>query len=198
MSSLSLKLDEMNANINNRIMNMEDKLDLIMKRQSDIEEKIVFRVEKNMNPINNSMSDVDSKENADSRVILLKEKTESKVAPKRTKKKINESSSSSNEFNKRGNIKMRMYKDIVLLTGQTFDRKELIKQYGGKWDNKNMGWVVPLNKNSELKIELERYAESLDYDELNEYLNGVPVSVNKTSTSVTSFSTCQIVDSDDD
>jgi hypothetical protein len=49
-----------------------------------------------------------------------------------------------------------------------------------------------------LKVELERYTESLDYDELDEYLNEQAVVVKKATTSSSSFNTCQIVDSDDD
>jgi hypothetical protein len=204
MSSLSLKLDEMNNSLSNRITHMEEKLDLIMKRQSDIEEKIVYRVEKNtLSSSNNynSMSDIDMKEsNTSNRVIVLTEKTTSKTSTtnKKTKKKIGDTSSSTTQVNKRGNIVMKVYKDIVLLTGQTFDRKELIKQYGGKWDNKNMGWTVPLGKQGELKLELERYTESLDYDEIDEYLNEPVTVVKKSGGSLSSFNTCQIVDSDDD
>jgi hypothetical protein len=204
MSSLSLKLDEMNNSLTNRITHMEEKLDLIMKRQSDIEEKIVYRVEKNTLPNSNSynsMTDIDTKDNdTNNRVILLKEKTtsSSSTTTRKTKKKVSDTSSSNTQVNKRGNIVMKVYKDIVLLTGQTFDRKELIKQYSGKWDNKNMGWTVPLGKHSELKLELERYTESLDYDEMDEYLNEPVTVVKKSGGSLSSFNTCQIVDSDDD
>jgi len=195
MASLSLKLDELNNNILTRISHMEDKIDLIVKRQTDIEDRISYRVEKN----SNNMSDTDSKDCMESRVIVLKDKAEPKPVTKKTKKKVD--TVENIQVNKRGNITMRVYKDGVLLTGQTFDRKELIKQYGGKWDNKNMGWTVPIGKEDKLKIELERYSESLDYDELEEYLNE-PVNVVKKSnistTSTTSFNTCQIVDSDDD
>jgi len=202
MSQLSLKLDEMNNSLSNRITHMEDKLDLIMKRQSEIEEKIVFRVEKSTASSNNNdniMGDIDVKDNTSSRLIVLKEKTDSKTTTtKKSRKKVSDTSSSSTQPNKRGNITMRVYKDTILLTGQTFDRKELIKQFGGKWDNKNMGWNVPLGKQDELKLELERYSESLDYDELDEYLNGEPVNTKKVISTAKSFNTCQIVDSDDD
>jgi hypothetical protein len=197
MASLSLKLDELNNNIITRISHIEDKIDLIVKRQTDIEDRISYRVEKNT--ANSSMSDTDSKDDIDARVIILKDKNENKtVTPiKKTKKKI--ISNENSVINKRGNITMRVYKDCVLLTGQTFDRKELIKQYGGKWDNKNMGWTVPVGKEDKLKIELERYTESLDYDELDEYLNDpTPIIKKSSNSSSASFNTCQIVDSDDD
>jgi hypothetical protein len=195
MASLSLKLDELNNNIITRISHMEDKIDMIVKRQTDIEDRISYRVEKN----SNNMSDTDSKDCMESRVIVLKDKTETKSTTKKTKKKVE--TVESTQANKRGNITMRVYKDVILLTGQTFDRKELIKHNGGKWDNKNMGWTVPIGKEDKLKVELERYTESLDYDELDEYLNE-PVAVVKksatSSSSTSSFNTCQIVDSDDD
>ena len=195
--ALSTKIDNLGKDLSHRITNIEEKLDLMIKRQNDIEEKVSYRVEKNNQILNtNNMSDVDYKENIESRLILLKDKMDDKNVTKKTKKKVVNNDSA--VINKRGNVIMRVYNDIVLLTGDTFDRKELIKQYGGKWDSKHTGWVVSIDKKNEIKVNLEKYTESLDYDELEEYLNEPVAIVKKPVKATASFDTCQIIDSDDD
>jgi hypothetical protein len=194
--ALSTKIDNLGTDLSHRITNIEEKLDLMIKRQNDIEERVSYRVEKNNQKFNNNMSDIDYKENIESRLILLKDKMDDKTVTKKTKKKV--VNNDSGIINKRGNVIMRVYNDIVLLTGDTFDRKELIKQYGGKWDSKHTGWIVSIDKKNEIKVNLEKYTESLDYDELEEYLNEPVATVKKSVKATSSFDTCQIIDSDDD
>jgi hypothetical protein len=168
---LNETLEDIKKYLEHRITSMEEKLELIMKRQSDIEEKILFRIEKN-NPINSSSSSTSSTslssiDNIDTRTILLKNKDE---VVKKTRKKTT-TSYNNEQINRRGEIDMKVYNDIILLTGQTYDRKELIKQYKGRWDNKNGGWTVPLENKDKLKADLEKYSENLEYEELDDILN---------------------------
>jgi hypothetical protein len=198
---LNETLEDIKKYLEHRITSMEEKLELIMKRQSDIEEKILFRIEKN-NPINSSSSSTSSTslssiDNIDTRTILLKNKDE---VVKKTRKKTT-TSYNNEQINRRGEIDMKVYNDIILLTGQTYDRKELIKQYKGRWDNKNGGWTVPLENKDKLKADLEKYSENLEYEELDDILNKDEIKIVKkidNNKTPSSFNTCQIIDSDED
>jgi hypothetical protein len=193
---LNETLEDIKKYLEHRITSMEEKLELIMKRQSDIEEKILFRIEKN-NPISiSSSSSLSTVDNIDTRTILLKNKDE---VVKKTRKKTT-TTYNNEQINKRGEIEMKVYNDIILLTGQTYDRKELIKQYKGRWDSKNGGWTVPLENKDKLKADLEKYSENLEYEELDDILNKDEIKIVKKVDNkvVSSFNTCQIIDSDDD
>jgi len=191
-------LEDFKKYMEHRITSIEEKLELIMKRQSDIEEKVLFRIEKN-NPISiSSSSSISTVDNTESRTILLKNKDET---VKKTRKKTTTYSNNSEQINKRGDIKMQVYNDSILLTGQTYDRKELIKQNKGRWDSKNNGWTVPLENKDKLKQDLEKYTENLEYEELDDILNKDEIKIVKkidNNKAPSSFNTCQIIDSDED
>ena len=41
---------------------------------------------------------------------------------------------------------MSEYQNAILLYGNTYDIKHLLKSLGGKWNGKNKGWVLPIFK----------------------------------------------------
>ena len=41
---------------------------------------------------------------------------------------------------------MSEYKNAILLHGNTYDIKHLLKSFGGLWNSANKGWVLALNK----------------------------------------------------
>lgn len=41
------------------------------------------------------------------------------------------------------------------VTGKTFDKKEKIKQLGGKWNNFDKSWIFPKNRISKEKLQVE-------------------------------------------
>ena len=41
---------------------------------------------------------------------------------------------------------MSEYQNAILLYGNTYDIKHLLKSFGGKWNGKNKGWVLPIFK----------------------------------------------------
>jgi hypothetical protein len=190
MSSLEEQLLEFCKKFEHSINSIDEKLSLIMKRQDDIEEKILYRIEKN----DTISSDISSDPKSDTKTIVLKNKTDTKPEVKKSRKKVTDEP----QVFKRGNVNMKVYKDLVLLTGETFDRKELIKTHGGKWDAANKGWTVPSENSEKLRKDLEKYCESLEYDETNEYLKEEPKKKEVTSSKSLNFNTCMIDDDDDD
>lgn len=68
---------------------------------------------------------------------------------------------------KQGKCNLNVYRDAILITGNTFDRKELIKSLGGRWNSDNKGWTLNINKLDEVKISLEKYFETVNYNEDN-------------------------------
>jgi hypothetical protein len=185
------KVLDMLKSLQTSITTLDEKLDMTIKRQNDIEDKVLFRLEKKTAEEISTSSSTDF--NDGTRTITLKEKTISPV--KKTRKK---NTTEASQVFKRGNIVMKVYNDTILLTGETFDRKELIKSFNGKWDATNKGWAVPRDKTDKLKLELEKYSESLDYDEIDEYLVEPKKIENKPKLNDKTFTTCQIMDDEDD
>jgi hypothetical protein len=188
MNSLEEQLLEFCKKFENSINSIDDKLSLIMKRQDDIEEKILYRIEKN-----EPVTSVSSDNTSETKTIIFKNKSDAKPEAKKTRKKQTDEP----QVFKRGNVNMKVHKDLVLLTGETFDRKELIKTHGGKWDATNKGWTVPAENAENLRKDLEKYCESLDYDETDEYLKEEPKPKIVKSSKSLNFDTCMIDDDDD-
>lgn len=82
---------------------------------------------------------------------------------KRTKKKEEEKI-----IVKTGKCNLLVYKDAILITGNTFDRKELIKSMGGRWNSDNKGWTLNINKLPNVKNMLENNFETVEYIKDNE------------------------------
>lgn len=72
---------------------------------------------------------------------------------------------------KQGKCNLNVYRDAILITGNTFDRKELIKSFGGRWNSDNRGWTLNINKLDEVKIALEKYFETVNYNDDNDKTN---------------------------
>jgi hypothetical protein len=187
------KVLDMLKSLQTSITTLDEKLDMTIKRQNDIEDKVLFRLEKKTAEETKSSLSSSNDSNDGTRTITLKEKIISPV--KKTRKK---NTTDTPQVFKRGNIVMKVYNDSILLTGETFDRKELIKSFNGKWDATNKGWAVPRDKADKLKFELEKYSESLDYDEIDEYLVEPKKIENKPKLNDKTFNTCQIMDDDDE
>ena len=74
---------------------------------------------------------------------------------------------------KKGNINIDVYNDCLLVTGETFDRKDLIKSLGGKWSGEHKGWTIPIKQMDNVKEKLETYCSNVDYNEHDKnLLNG--------------------------
>lgn len=74
----------------------------------------------------------------------------------------NDISTQSNAI-KRGHAIINVYDNIILITGETYDRRELIKSWGGKWNVVNKGWSVPLDRLSEIQEASQKYFNTVKF-----------------------------------
>lgn len=79
----------------------------------------------------------------------IEQSTEKKVL-KKTVKKI--SLTSKPIIEKTGNITIKEYDDCILIKGDTYDKKATIKNFKGKWNPDNKGWVIKNKSNKEKLI----------------------------------------------
>ena len=65
----------------------------------------------------------------------------------------------------RGNVTINQYENTLLITGDTFDRRDVIKKYGGNWNGDHKGWTVELSNLDPLMAELKRYCKEVVRDD---------------------------------
>jgi len=88
-----------------------------------------------------------------------KEKKEKKSKPKQKKKK-----SKPKQPIKRGNANVTIYDDAVLITGNTYDRKDYIKSFKARWNAEFKGWTLSVDNYEKMKENIEDYFNSVDYN----------------------------------
>jgi len=88
-----------------------------------------------------------------------KEKKEKKSKPKKKKKK-----SKPKQPIKRGNANVTIYDDAVLITGNTYDRKDYIKSFKARWNAEFKGWTLSVDNYEKMKENIEDYFNSVDYN----------------------------------
>ena len=94
---------------------------------------------------------------------LEKNKTTSKKTTKKTVKK-------KEPVRKSGSVLITQYDDCLLITGDTFYKKQIIKGYGGKWNPENKGWTLHTKHMDNVKEELENVSKSLEVNSKNGHL----------------------------
>ena len=62
------------------------------------------------------------------------------------------------------------YNDIILVTGDTYARKAVLKKYKARWKPDKKGWTLNLSHYGDIKEDLETYCESVEIEEKNENL----------------------------
>lgn len=89
----------------------------------------------------------------------------------KTKKKINLSKTKKNIV-KSGNLTLNIYNNGCTITGDTFDKKNLIKNYKGRWTPDIKGWTVKLHDDNinNLKNDLLKCTTNLKIVEKSEKL----------------------------
>ena len=87
---------------------------------------------------------------------------------------------------KSGSIKMELYSDKALVTGDTYNKKMFIKKYKGQWSPEHRGWIVFNTHNiSELKSNLKRISATFESTTYSHRLDGsTSVQSSKDSTTV--------------
>ena len=70
---------------------------------------------------------------------------------------------------KQGNCKLDVFKDALLITGNTYDRKDLIKGFSARWNSEFKGWTIDSSKLDLVRPQLEKYFESVVFSDTNKY-----------------------------
>ena len=92
-------------------------------------------------------------------------------APKASKKK---SSPKKKTVVKSGNVCINKYNDAVLVTGQTYDKRAILKKYKALWNKEKKGWSTKLNNYDALKGDLEEHCSNVEERSIDEYFFDEP------------------------
>jgi len=77
----------------------------------------------------------------------------------------------SKEIVPKGTVSITKYSNVILITGDTFDKKKIIKNEGGYWSPQYKGWITKKNQSSViLKTNLEKLCETVEMFEKSEDL----------------------------
>lgn len=71
---------------------------------------------------------------------------------------------------KLGNVILSRYNDIILVTGDTYARKAILKKYKARWKPDKKGWTLNLSHFEDIKEDLQTYCESVEIEEKSENL----------------------------
>ena len=139
---------------------------------------------------------ITSKKNKKNSKIIRKRKVR---VPKNAKhlSKPSPKSSSDEETKKKkySKILVTQYQDACLIHGSTYEHREIIKKYHGKWTKDMKGWIVPKELKDELTGELKTYITNIIENTIDEYLEKKQPSMN---TSYVKTNNSCLIDSDSD
>lgn len=71
---------------------------------------------------------------------------------------------------KLGNVLLTRYSDILLVTGDTYARKAILKKYKARWKPEKKGWTLNLQYYNDIKEDLQTYCESVEIVEKDQSL----------------------------
>lgn len=92
--------------------------------------------------------------------LLALENPQTKSKTIRIKKSENKESSK-NITIKSGNIIITKHPNGCIITGDTYDKKAIIKKYKGWWTPQVKGWTVKINNYAVLKSDLEKSSKTV-------------------------------------
>ena len=123
---------------------------------------------------------------------LSKNKTKLTIPKKRKEK--------AKKVIKLGNVVLARYSDVLLVTGDTYARKAVLKKYMARWKPDQKGWTLNLSHYVDLKDDLETYCESVEIEEKSENLipKSDEVPANQSNDEVPANIMCEIMSDDDD
>jgi hypothetical protein len=160
-----------------KISKMLDRMDALDTKVGALETKVDTLGE--MLQKNDYISDVCPVPSADSGVLTPPRAHKSTITIKANKKKKSKKKNSSTPtvpdpvYEKSGSIKMDMYADKTLITGDTYNKKMFIKKYKGQWAPEHKGWVVSNTQNiTELKKNLKQVVSTLESTKYTYNLDG--------------------------
>ena len=142
-------------------------------------------------------SKIDSIENKIDKILSLLEEPPN-TPPKKARTVSKKRDKGKGEPIKKGTCTLSLYRDALLIGGNTFDRRELIKGFGARWNPENKGWTVSNSRLEHVKSELERYFEEVSYITKKKNVDLISKSKNDVSDDNVSFSSGGACDIDSD
>ena len=85
-------------------------------------------------------------------------------------KKNTKPSKDTPKVTKSGNAMIKVYNDIIIVSGNTYSNKEVIKKIGGKWSKEDKGWKISVDMRDELISLVNIHFESSALKEIKENL----------------------------
>ena len=89
---------------------------------------------------------------------------------KKTEKTLKIKKKKEKKIIKLGNVLLTKYDDILLVTGDTYARKAILKKYKARWKPEKKGWTLNLNYYEDIKEDLQTYCENVEIVEKNQSL----------------------------
>ena len=110
----------------------------------------------------------------------IKETLENKVTKVKVSKKSKESVNKVEKIEKSGNVTIKVYMNIGLILGDTFNKKNIIKKDSGYWSPEYKGWIVKSSNIDTLEKKLNAVSISVEKISINEELKIVDKNTSKT------------------
>ena len=73
------------------------------------------------------------------------------------------------KIEKSGKVTINNYHDGLLITGDTYDKRVILKKYKSLWNKDKKGWYVKKDYYDEIKKSLEECSLSLNENDVDEY-----------------------------
>ena len=107
----------------------------------------------------------------ENKIQLIENKNKTNTTEKKIHKREIISLSKKTKVAKSGSITIKEYKDCILICGDTYDKKIIIKKYKGLWNPDNRGWIIKnkTHKDSLLKS-LQKITKKVNYSNINNNL----------------------------
>jgi len=109
--------------------------------------------------------------NMEAKLEELTEKVDSLSESSKANIKIpkKKSSPKKSSIPKSGSVTVNKYNDAILVTGQTYDKRIVLKKYKALWNKEKKGWSVKMDKYDDLVSDLENCCNKVDRRSIDEY-----------------------------
>lgn len=202
MSRTQSFLNKKNIKLLKDISKLKKDISHLKDRVTELEDNINEDMEESVSEDeSNTLKSSSSKTTSDSKSKLFR-KRKARV-PKNAKHLVNKdkspksSSDEETKNNKKKNSKILVtqYNDACLIHGSTYEHREVIKRYHGKWTKDMKGWIVPKDLKDELTGELKTYITNIIENKIDENLEKKQPNMN---TSYLKTNSSCLIDSDSD
>ena len=73
------------------------------------------------------------------------------------------------KIEKSGRVVINKYKDALLITGDTYDKRPVLKKYKALWNKEKKGWYVKMDYYEQVKPQLEECSINFSEADVDDY-----------------------------